>query len=148
MRLWRLTRFPALDGAGGVHAAGRWHQRGLPIIYMATEPTGALVEVLAHLEVDPDLVPDGYRLIGVEVPDNLIQAAFVPSLPANWRDNLVATRTVGSTWLRDGQSLLCRVPSAIIQETSNFLLNPLHQDLRQIAAVFDEPFAFDPRLFS
>ncbi|MGH8190850.1 MAG: RES family NAD+ phosphorylase [Rhodanobacteraceae bacterium] len=148
MRLWRLTRFPPLDGAGGVYAAGRWHWRGLPILYTATEPTGALAEVLVHLEVGPDLVPDDYRLIGIEVSETLIHAAFVPSLPANWRTDLAATRTVGSTWLRGGQSLLCRVPSAIIQATSNFLLNPLHEDFRQIAAVFDEPFTFDPRLFS
>ena len=146
MILWRLSRFPSLDGIGGVRASARWHNKGRPVIYAATSPAGALIEVLVHLDIEPGEMPDGYRLLGVNVPDAQVKAAWVPKLPKDWRDNVPATRKIGSTWLAGGKTLLCTVPSAIIDETVNYLVNPRHPDVSLLKTVHDKPFAFDPRL--
>lgn len=147
MRFWRLSRYAALDGIGGLRARGRWHSRGRPVLYAGTSPAGALIEVLMHLDVLPDEIPDGYQLIGIDVPDPLGKRAQIVSAvdvdPADER----TSAAVGDAWLAAGSSLLCRVPSAIIGHTQNVLINPRHPDMDGVSVGVDEPFHFDLRLF-
>ena len=148
MRLWRLTRFPELDGKGGAFTAARWHEQGLHVLYTATQPAGALIEVLCHLDVEPDEIPDGYHLVGMDVPDAVINRALVPKLPVAWADDIDKTRALGSAWLRKDKSLLYRVPSAIIDQTWNYLMNPRHTDLKSISVIYEQEFRFDERLLA
>ena len=70
MKVWRLCRQPfaatALEGIGGLHASGRWHRRGRPIVYAASSAALAALEVLVH--VDPLDAPDDLRLLTIELP--------------------------------------------------------------------------------
>lgn len=145
MRLWRLSHYVSLDGAGGLFAAGRWHTQGRPILYTATSPSGALLEVLVHLDVEPEEIPDGYRLLGIDVPDDAINDARDEPI-VDRPFNLDRSRALGDTWLHSCDSLLCRVPSAIISHTDNVLINPAHPDMVKVALSIDEPFTFDGRL--
>ncbi|MDE1899756.1 MAG: RES family NAD+ phosphorylase [Xanthomonadaceae bacterium] len=147
MRCWRLSRYAALDGGGGLQASGRWHTRGKPVIYAGTSPAGALTEVLVHLDVQPDEMPDGYRLVGIDVPDQLWdRAKTVSAADVDFADER-ACRKAGDVWLATGASVLCRVPSAVIGHTVNVLINPRHSDMGDVSVAIDEPFSFDPRLF-
>jgi RES domain-containing protein len=148
VRLWRLARAPyvALDGAGGLYGASRWNSRGRPIIYCGEAVTSALVEVLVHLEIDPEDMPE-YRLLTIDLPDDLpIDAVEVASLPATWRQQPEVTRTIGDKWLAEANFPILRVPSAIAPHTWNVLLNPLHPLLAGLVATSDEPLEFDSRL--
>lgn len=146
MRLWRLSRHVSLDGRGGLFAAGRWHSQGRPVLYTATSPSGALVEVLVHLDVEPEEIPDGYRLLGIDVPDDAMNDARGGPLVGR-SSNLDRSRALGDAWLRTCGSLLRRVPSAIISHTDNVLMNPAHPDMEKVVLCIDEPFTFDGRLF-
>jgi RES domain-containing protein len=144
LKLWRLSRHVSLDGRGGLFAAGRWHNQGRPILYTATSPSGALVEVLVHLGVESEELPDGYRLLGIDVPDDTASDVGEPVVAR--LSSLDKSRALGDAWLHSGNSLLLRVPSAIISHTENVLINPLHSDIAKVVLDVDEPFTFDGRL--
>jgi RES domain-containing protein len=146
--LWRISNHSTLDGRGGLHASARWHSRGHAIVYLASSPAGALVEVLVHLELDAQRLPASYRMLKAEAPDeNQVRHLSTAFLPDNWRDDHSLTRSMGDAWLIAGQSALLEVPSAILPETFNMLLNPRHPDAQRIAVRWHQPFPFDRRFF-
>jgi RES domain-containing protein len=145
MALWRISRHRDLSGAGGLRAPGRWHERGLPIVYLAESPAGALLEACVHTSAND--VPPSYTLLAVSVPSRISLQA-TDALLADWTRHLELTRELGSAWLRSMESALLRVPSALVPATFNVLLNPLHPDAGhvRIEAAYDYPF--DRRLKS
>jgi RES domain-containing protein len=87
--------------------------------------------------------------IGIEVPDDLpIATLDRDRLPADWRAEppSTATQQLGLDWLRTAPSALLRVPSAVIPQEQNYLLNPLHPEASRLTPHAPEPFTFDPRL--
>lgn len=148
-RLWRLYRAengPGLDGIGGTFADGRWHTRGARVVYFGASPAIVVLERLAH--TDPDLLPADLRLACFEVPDALsgVNAGEISPLPENWMRNESATRRIGGQWWRERSSLLLVVPSAILPEESNYVLNAQHPQAKSLQLIRERPFTFDPRL--
>ena len=72
MIVYRLAKaaFTALDGEGARLFGGRWNSPGRPMIYTAASPSLAVLEVLVHLDLPIDLMPDDYRLLAIEIPDD------------------------------------------------------------------------------
>ena len=120
-------------------------------MYHAEHPALALLEKLAHLEIDPDDLPDTYQLVEVDVPDDIaveaIDAAELSRAHANWRSDLSATRKIGDDWLKGERTALLRVPSVILPKSTDVLLNPAHPDTSKAAIVAVTQPAYDPRLF-
>lgn len=147
MILWRVSNHPALDGSGGLHASGRWHTRGRRILYCAPNPATALLEVLVHAEIDLDDIPVRFQYLEIDTPDP-ITAETIESdtLGADWHTNTERTRRLGDEWLRTIQSVLLRVPSAIVPATWNILVNPLHPDSQRIRIARIHAHRADPRL--
>jgi len=143
--LWRISNHASLSGEGGLHFAARWHTAGLPIVYFAESPAGALVEVLVHLELDEQDWTRSYRLIQAEHPDKLKMETLDPG-GKNWRTSLAATRKLGDEWLHSGRTALARVPSAIVPDTWNVLLNPRHAQADQVKIVRTVRAEYDLRL--
>ncbi|HWB85313.1 MAG TPA: RES family NAD+ phosphorylase [Bryobacteraceae bacterium] len=147
MILWRISNHPALDGAGGLRAAGRWHTRGQRVVYCAPNPAAALVEVLVHLEIDAADLPRSLRYLEIDGPDSAsVETLDSRILGRNWPTNLATTRRAGDAWLRSGRTALLRVPSAIVPATWNVLINPLHRDSAAIRVVHIHDHAVDLRL--
>ena len=149
MLLWRISNHRSLDGRGGLLASGRWHTRGRAVGYLAETAAGALLEALVHLELDYNDLPDTYGLLKAEAPDSLRAPKLdVNNLPETWVRDQTTTRTAGDEWLAAGQTALLRVPSAIVPDTSNVLLNPEHADAGKIRVVWYRPYPWDRRLLS
>jgi RES domain-containing protein len=147
MFLWRISSHSTLDGRGGLYASGRWHTEGRRIVYLAEIPAGALVEVLVHLELNPAHLPKSYRLLKAEASEDLPLRTIVRSeLPGNWITDQIATRTIGDEWLGSQSAALLRVPSVIVPETFNVLLNPEHGEARRIRVLWHEEYPWDARL--
>lgn len=153
MRAWRICRQPfvaqALDGLGGLHAGGRWHHQGQPIVYAASTAALAALEVLVH--VDPALAPHDLRLLALDIPDDIGPEPFDRRLlPADWQHHPAPARLqdLGSAWLASRRSCILQVPSAVMPVEDNLLLNPTHPDIARIRITFQQPFAFDPRLLT
>jgi RES domain-containing protein len=149
MRLWRISNHASLSGDGGLYASGRWHTRGRRVVYLADHPASALLEVMVHLEIDAEDLPTHYQLLGVDVPDDLESAARDEgALPDGWRTQTALTRGLGDEWHREARTALLRVPSAIVPEAANYLLNPAHDDATRINIASAIRAVFDARLMA
>ena len=147
MFLWRISNHLSLAGDGALRTPGRWHARGRRVVYCAQNPAAALLEILVHFEIDIQDLPVRYRLLKIEAPDDLqVESVPVDRLPTNWPERTEVTRALGDAWLTRGSTALLSVPSAIVPETFNVLLNPAHQDARRIVIVQTGEHAIDPRL--
>jgi RES domain-containing protein len=147
--LWRLYRAqhgPGLDGAGGTFADGRWHTRGLRVVYFGASAAIVVLERLAH--TDPDLLPQDLRLAHFDFPETIsgTKVEELAPLPNDWFQDEHATRRIGDRWLRERSSCLLMVPSAILPEESDFVLNVEHPDAQSLQLIRERPFSFDARL--
>ncbi len=133
--------FVALDGEGARLYGGRWNSPGRPMIYAAGSPSLAVLEVLVHLDLPPELMPDDYRLLAIEVPDDA-QIERLNDAPAD----AAACVAAGDDFLARGAALAMLVPSAVVPQERNALINVGHGDMRRVRLIGNEPFRFDPRL--
>ena len=149
--LWRISDFADLSGRGGLLSSARWHTSPREIVYLAEHPALALLENIVHLNVELSELPASYQLLEVSVSDvtedEEISAAELDALSAGWRGELAFTRELGDRWLDDGRTSLYRVPSAILPQSTNVLLNPAHPDATSVKIVSITRPAYDPRLF-
>ena len=143
--VWRLAsgRHPPLDGEGARRAGGRWNSAGQPAVYTSESLALCLAESLVHLPGD---LPRGYQSFKIFVPDDAIEVLDVTSLIEKWQSDLFFTRNIGDRWLTARRSLALVVPSVILPESSNLLLNPMHSRANELRVLDQQPFSFDPRL--
>jgi len=144
MTLWRISRHIELSGRGGLLFAGRWHHAGTPAIYLAEPPAGALLETCVHTSAND--IPPSFTLLKVVCPDIPFDQIDVDALQSDWPHRADITRELGSQWLKLRRSALLRVPSALVPETVNFLLNPMHADAALFRVEDSFVFPFDTRL--
>lgn len=128
-----------LSGEGGILASGRWHSAGQPIVYTAAEPSLCVLEVRVNLSLHFEDLPPDYVLLRIETGDTAIE--HLENLPPNPRD-------YGDTWLRARRSPLLSVPSVVVPQARNVLLNPSHPQAASTRIADITPFAFDARLFA
>lgn len=144
MRVWRLTRRPFADlsGDGARRYGGRWTSPGRPVVYTAGAPATALLEVLVHLDVTPELMPADYVLMEIELPADISMRTAPATLPTT----AAAFRAAGDSWLAAGLEAVLAVPSVIVPRERNYLINPLHPDASRLRILGIEDFVVDPRL--
>jgi RES domain-containing protein len=138
---WRLCRAPFADlkGEGARRYGGRWNSPGRPLVYTASSAALAVLEIRVHLDLPLDLLPDDYVLLTIDI--GIEAAEQVRSFPA-------IPSTFGDTWLKEQRTAILEVPSAIVPESANLLLNPIHPAAGAFQVVSQRPFAFDQRLWS
>jgi len=147
MKLWRISNYADIKGAGGVKTPGRWHNRGIPVVYLAESPALAMLEVLVHFEMDPFEVPDSYQLLEIEyTAEQGISRLEPDTLDGHWREDLDYTRSIGDEWLASMSGVLLAVPSAFVPHSSNYLLNPRHELAKQAKVLSAQAHPYDPRL--
>ena len=150
IRAWRLSKaFYAgdLTGQGAVLDGQRWNQPGQRAVYLGMTPEITVLEVLVHLN---GVLSAPLLLCGYDVPDTpgLIKEADPNALPAGWSaiPHGQASAAFGGDWLRTGQQLGLVLPSVVVPQARNLLLNPLHPAMAEVALVHQEPFQLDQRL--
>jgi len=116
------------------------------MIYTAQSQSLAALEMLVHLD-SPGFLKR-YLLFGVEIDEHLVESIERSSLPKNWKADLVpaSTQVVGDRWVTRGHSVALSVPSALVPDERNFLLNPEHPDFPKLKVSKPVAFQFDPRL--
>ncbi len=149
---WRITtkREPgvAFDGEGARLYGGRWNRPGTRLVYAAEHLSLAALELFVHL--DPEDQPRVLFRFRVELPDDPLELLPRERLPASWRDYPAPDETaaLGTDWARRGEGLALVVPSVVIPEENNVLLNPAHPRFRELKIEAGEPFSFDPRMWT
>lgn len=149
MKVWRLARaaYTTPNGEGAKKYGGRWTPSGLAVVYTSGSLALAAVEALVHAE--SDLLPDDLVILSANIPDTLPIRIIAPDdLPGGWQ-NIPAPRTlltIGVDWLRTNREVGLRVPSAVVPQEWNILLNPAHLDFSAIEWTSEGPFHWDSRL--
>lgn len=136
-----------LSGTGARMYGGRWNSKGLPLLYSAGSRALALLETLVH--VPQKNLPKDLCLTVIQLPDALsIQTIRPADLPNDWRTIPIqpVLQEIGDNWLKNGTAAILRVPSVIVPEENNYLINPLHPESEKIEITSSNPFIFDDRL--
>lgn len=138
----------AYSGFGARLKGARWHKRGHEAVYTSGSRSMCVLEVL--VQTGPEDMPD-YVCVPAKIPKEVFDRRTkvgIDSLPEKWRSYPPppTLQHVGTRWLESGESAVLEIPSAIILEEHNFILNPKHADFSKIEVCAAEPFTFDPRL--
>ena len=150
MHVYRIatTRYSRdLSGTGARLYGGRWNPQGISVVYTAESRALATVEYLVHVPLS--LVPRDLSLVTLHLSDEIpCTTIAIADLPAHWRDYPApsALADLGAQWAAAYQILALRVPSAVVAQEYNVLLNPLHPAMSQVTIVQVDPYQFAPRL--
>jgi RES domain-containing protein len=151
-RAWRIvkTRFSAdaFSGEGARLYGGRWNSPGTTMVYTAGSISLATLELLVHLNTT--FVLSSYSICSVDFDDALLKSLKPNTLPSTWHQSPppAALQLIGDDWISSGSSVVLKVPSAIIEDENNYLINPAHKDFKNLAIGTMKPFLLDPRLIS
>jgi RES domain-containing protein len=150
MKAWRLSRFDSqqrtFDGEGARLFPGRWNPAGVPVVYASEHLSLAVLEVLVHVRIDQ--VRIAFHAFEITIPDALVEVVRDEQLPRGWDGTAIAraTREFGETWARERRSVALSVPSVIVRQERNVVLNPPHSDFAQVEIARPARFRFDERL--
>lgn len=150
MRLYRFCRKRQandLSGTGAKLVGGRWNSPGVAMLYTSENRALALAEYWVH--VHPSSLPTDVCVVELEVPDTArIMSIPLSSLPENWRVGppLTSLRQAGDQWVLNKQSLILKAPSAVMPLESNYILNPVHQDMARVSIISITDYVWDRRM--
>jgi RES domain-containing protein len=148
MEAWRITRtkkmVDAFSGEGARLFGGRWNSQGIRMVYAAGSQSLAILEVLAHLTETAPL--NNYILHRIECDDSLVQ--ILSDLPGGWNSEppTSVSQSIGDAWVQSATHPVLSVPSAIVPEERNYLLNPVHSDFSRIVIERPAAYRIDQRL--
>ena len=136
-----------ISGNGARLFGGRWNSKGIPVLYTSNHISLSVLELLVHNKNYAS-----YRspfLISISIPDTIFPVVTTAEkLTAGWQSNIDYTRWIGDQFIRVNHSLVLQVPSSIIPQENNFLINPLHNDFKKIKIASAELFELDKRLLN
>jgi RES domain-containing protein len=137
-----------LSGAGATDTGGRWNAVGDALVYTSETRALACLETVVHLNAGG--LPLNRYLVSVTIPVAVWSEARTEtpgSLPVGWDADPASRASIqfGSAWIRSVASALLRVPSVIVPDEYNVLINPLHPDSGAIIAVKIRKWLYDPR---
>ena len=137
----------AYSGRGAADNGGRWNRPGIHAVYTSSSLSLATLEYLVNIESNE--LPSDLVVIAARIPDD-IEVARVDArdLPVDWRSSPspVNLMKIGEGWLRKAETAVLFVPSAVIPEENNILLNPAHPKFARVLIGKPTRFVFDPRI--
>ena len=148
MEVFRITKKKYADKLFAPGVAGRWNEKGEEVIYVASSRSLACLENMVHKSGRGGT--DTYRTMVIYIPDTLaIEQVNIQDLPENWNQIPLCKecQKKGSKWYKSKKTAVLKVPSAVIPDEFNYVINVWHPEFNQIKLVDSLPFIFDKRLF-
>lgn len=149
MTPWRLVPASRADtafsGFGAREYGGRWSPKGYAVVYLAEHLSLAALETYVHLPPEArGMTFSAYRVV---IPDD-IEPIEWDELPDDWRTSPApaSTQEMGRAWLDEGAGCLLAVPSVVVPQERNLVVNLSHPDWQRVRIADPEPFSFDPRM--
>ncbi len=152
MRVFRVERekyLPnTLKGIGAAFTEGfRWNSLNTFLVYTSESRALATLEVSVHLDLNEDLPNDRYY-VEIEIPEDVpLLEISMEDLPEGWdfRPPILETQYIGDDFVVSGEAAVLKVPSCIVPQEFNYLINPSHPDASKIKLVSAVRMRFDPR---
>lgn len=134
-----------LSGNGAKLYGGRWNSIGTPAIYTSFTISLALVELFIHKKTYEEIIVN--QLMEITINDTIETKIDYHKLKNNWQDDAGYCQYIGNQFLAMEQVGMI-VPSAVIEQENNLVLNPLSKDfLKKVKIKKIKSFSFDDRLF-
>jgi RES domain-containing protein len=153
MLVWRIVpkrRYSqAFSGEGARLHGGRWNPPGVRVVYTSATLSLAALEFFVH--VSKETRPDELVSISLEIPKTVrIERVSESKLPPNWRiyPAMDELKEIGRKWIKNGATAILVVPSAVIPQELNYLINPDHPDFKKMKISKPVPFNLDERMFA
>ncbi|MFD2909163.1 RES family NAD+ phosphorylase [Flavobacterium ardleyense] len=138
-----------LQGIGASMSKGyRWNSMFTRVVYTAESRALATLEVSVHLDLNEDLPNDRYY-VEIEIPDDvLISEVKREDLPSDWDNKPPTTTTqiIGDDFIHYNEAAVLKVPSSIVPQEFNYLINPNHPDFTKIKVITSYKMNFDSRI--
>lgn len=151
MLVYRITRKryedKVLSGEGGRKVASRWNFKGDPIVYTSSTRSLALLEMLVHMDMEDMRMMD-LIICEINIPESLTMHTLSGSaLPENWNQTPFSngTQKYWREFTSTDKTAVLRVPSVIIPQEWNYLIDPLHKDVKRIKVRTCNPLRIDQR---
>ena len=150
MEVFRISREVHASGLTASGGANRWNKRDQYVLYTGSSRSLSTLELIVHRNTIATL--DQYKVIVISIPDSshLIKQIPTEELPGNWRtlSAYPVLQQIGANWYESRETLVLKVPSAVIPNEFNFIINMEHPDFKdQIKLIRTEDFFWDGRLF-
>lgn len=146
-RITNSTYKDDLSGQGAKIFGGRWNFPGHQALYTSEHISLCVLEMLVNITLPESSL--NYHLLKITIPDTYEPTIILnKKLKLNWQDDEAYTQFMGTEFLKNKQAAVLKIPSAVISEENNYLLNPLHNDFKKIITRKSSPFKFDNRLFN
>jgi len=135
------------DGEGARICGGRWNSVGTSIVYASATRSLAILEKLVHAEGELSALLECVAF-PVIIPEVLIRTFDRSLLPNDWHlaNGSPGLKLLGDAWIHRSDSPALKVPSAVVIEEDNYLLNPLHPDFSRLVLGTAQPLPIDQRL--
>lgn len=134
-----------ISGEGAWLAGGRWNTQGIRVLYTSQHISLSILEIL--VKADKLTAPHNYSIVSIELPDDKNHTVLELSrLKLNWQQHVNYTQWIGDQFINNRESLVLKVPSAIVPQEHNFLVNPLHTAFKKVKIVSVELLGLDKRL--
>jgi RES domain-containing protein len=148
MEVYRISRTKwagDLSGEGARLYGGRWNRKGTSCLYTSSSRSLAILEFSVNVSLDE--IPRSLSIVTLKLPDQFLEVAM-KDLPGNWKDVPApgSTRDLGTRLLQEGRHLIIRLPSAVIPQEFNYIVNPAHQDLKLCRILSIDDFVYDVRI--
>lgn len=142
----------AFSGQGAKDWGGRWNSRGVALVYTAAHRPLSILEVLVHVKGGAGMgratIGTPFYVYTVSFDEALLEKLLISSLPAGWNSEppTAASQSLGDAWVLAARSAVLAVPSVIVHEERNYLLNPNHPRFPEVQIGQPAVCAVDPRL--
>lgn len=150
MEVFRVSREKYARSLNPSGAAARWNKDGQLVIYTGESRSLSVLESVVHKSITTSLK---YEIMVISIRDdaNLFTPFPLKALPKNWREYAAYPKLqlYGSEWYKTKQSLVLKVPSVIVPQEFNYIINTEHHDFtpENVSLVRREDFLLDSRLF-
>ena len=152
MRVFRIEREKylktTLEGIGAALTEGyRWNSLNTYLVYTAESRALATLEVSVHLDLTEDLPTDRYY-VEIDIPEDVaVLDLRTEDLPDLWdaKPPILETQFIGDDFVKENNAAVLKVPSSIVEQEFNYLINPSHPGTERISVISITPFRFDGR---
>ena len=138
-----------LSGRGAEKTGGRWNHKGTPLVYSSVSRALACLETVVHLG-GGDALPLNRYLVQISISAVLWGSRIVldQGRHPGWDVQPAGKVSMdwGTAWVQAKKTLLAEVPSVIVPEEHNVLINPDHPDAAKLTAVKIRRWSYDHRL--
>lgn len=148
MEVFKICRAKYSDSLNASGAANRWNKKDEFVIYAGSNRSLSALELIIHRSAIT--ITNPYKLLVISIKEKtLITEVAIEKLPGNWKsmEAYVALQEIGSKWYNSLESLILKVPSVLISQEYNYIINTKHPLFyKNVALKSTEDFIWDKRL--